>query len=267
MTPAGDEALTHTLRRAHRATPWELVDRRPLAFDAGHPQGMSRVAGTWWISTVDLAARRGWVLGVDDDGRLVDRVAVGDAERYHPGGMGFDGTALWVPCAEYRPRSTTTVVRLEPGATPSGVFEVDDHVGAIVRAGADGDLVGWTWGSRRFRRWRIDGELVDERRNPGGFVDHQDGHWLDTGHVLCGGVGAVATPGGLLTIGGLALLRAADLVVEHEVPFPGYSPTGRVGTHNPLWVEVVDDRVLLHLLPDDGAGTLFTWATPLVPTG
>lgn len=246
-----------------RRSRWELVGARSLRFDAHHPQGMTRLAGHWWITTVDVDARQGWVLVVDDDGALVERIAVGDGDRYHPGGTDSDGTALWVACAEYRPHSSTSVLRLAPGSPPEPVFEVDDHVGAIARAGPDGDLVGWTWGSRRFLRWRVDGTAVTSRPNPGGFVDHQDGQWIGAGRVLCGGVGGLRLPSGPAPVGGLALLRVDDLVVEHEVPFPGYSPSGRVGTHNPLWAEATDAHLLLHLLPDDGVGTIFTWATPL----
>lgn len=257
--------MVPTVRALHRRSPWEHVGELPLRFDAHHPQGLARLRDHWWITTVDVGARRGWVLVADDDGALVERVAVGDGERYHPGGADTDGTALWVPCAEYRPASSTTIVRLEPGSPPEPAFAVGDHVGAVVPIGAGGDLVGWTWGSRRFVRWHPDGRQVASRPNPGGFVDHQDGRWLGSGRVLCGGVGRVELPSGPAPIGGLALLRADDLVVEHEVPFPGYSPSGRVGTHNPLWAEVADGHLVLHLLPDDGAGAIHRWATPLAP--
>ena len=119
--------------------------------------------------------------------------------HYHPGGMDFDGAAMWIPCAEYRPDSTTTVYRLQPGGAPEPAFDVDDHVGAMARCGPDGDLVGWSWGSRRFYRWSVDGHLNAARVNPAFFVDHQDCQWLDSGHLLCGGVaevGLTSGPGG-----------------------------------------------------------------------
>ena len=248
-----------------RATTWRLVDELPLRFDAHHPQGMARIGSTWWISTVDVGARRGLVMAVDSSGQLIEQVAVGDAERYHPGGMDFDGTAFWIPCAEYRPDSTTTVYRLQPGEAPQVAFDIDDHIGAMARCGTDGDLIGWSWGSRHFYRWTVDGHLRAARVNPAFFVDHQDCQWLDSGHLLCGGVAEVGLATGPGWLGGIGLLDVDELVMQREVPFPVYSPTtGRVVTHNPIWAEVVGDDLIVHLLPDDGVGAILSYATPMV---
>ena len=260
-----DAAVAATVASMTRATTWELIDELPLRFDAHHPQGMARVDSTWWISTVDVVARQGFIMAVDSRGELVEQVAVGDADRYHPGGMDFDGTAFWIPCAEYRPDSTTTVYRLQPGDGPEVAFAVDDHIGALARCGPDGDLIGWSWGSRHFYRWTVDGHLRAARVNPAFFVDHQDCQWLDSGHLLCGGVAEVGLPTGPGWLGGLGLLDVDELVMQREVPFPIYSPaTGRVGTHNPIWAEVVGDDLIVHLLPDDGTSAILSYATPMV---
>lgn len=228
---------------------------------------MVRVGGTWWISTVDVPGRAGSVLAVDGHGGLVERIAVGDSTRFHPGGMDHDGEALWLASSEYRPRSSAVVERLVPhtSSRPEVAFTVDDHVSAIVRLGGDGDLLGWTWGSRRFRRWRVDGQEVVEVRNPSHFVDHQDGQYLGDDLVLCGGVATVGLAAGPGSLGGLAVIRGADLSTLVEVPFPGYSrETGRAATQNPIFVEAVDRSLVVHLLPDDGAGAILSYATPLV---
>ena len=259
-----DSTVAATVASITRMTSWELIDELPLRFDSHHPQGMARVGSTWWISTVDIDARRGLVMGVDSRGNLVEQVTVGDDQRYHPGGMDFDGRAFWIPCAEYRPDSTTSVYRLEPGQVPRHVFDVDDHVGAMARCGADGDLVGWSWGSRRFYRWSVDGQLQTARVNPGFFVDHQDCQWLDSGHLLCGGVAEVALASGPGWLGGLGLLDVKTMLMEREVPFPIYSPaSGRVATHNPLWAEARGGQLIVHLLPDDGMSTILSYATPI----
>ncbi|MCU1360068.1 MAG: hypothetical protein JWN99_1357 [Ilumatobacteraceae bacterium] len=258
-------AVTETLASLSRTTPWQLVDELPLRFDAHHPQGMVRIGQTWWISTVDVDARQGWVLAVDDRGDLVQRVAVGAGPHYHPGGMDFDGTALWLACAEYRPDSTTVIQRLQPGGVPDHVFQVDDHIGAIARCGPHGDLVGWSWGSRRFYRWSVDGRLLAARVNPTFFVDHQDCQWMASGHLLCAGVAEVGLASGPGWLGGLGLLGVDDLVMQREVPFAFYSSaTGRVATHNPVWSEVRGNRLIVHLLPDDGRGAIVSYATPLI---
>ena len=257
--------LTATVASMSRATEWQLIDEVPLAFDAYHPQGMARVGSTWWISTVDVDAHRGFVLAVDRSGHLVEKVPAGDEQHYHPGGMDFDGEAFWIAAAEYRPNSTAVIQRFVPGGPVESIFEVDDHVGAIARCGRDGDLVGWSWGSRRFYRWAVDGTLLLSRTNPAHFIDHQDCQWLDTGHLLCGGVGEVALADGPGWLGGIGLLDTETLVLDREVPFPHYSPgTGRVGTHNPIWAETDRDRLIVHLLPDDGFGVIRSYATPLL---
>ena len=264
--------LADTFLRTHRGTEWTLVESLPLGFDVRHPQGMVRVDGVWWVSTVDTDDRSGWVLAVDAlTGALLDRIPVGDETRFHPGGMDFDGAALWVACSEYRPKSTATIARLVPGERTAEVaFAVEDHVGAVVRLGVGGDLVGWTWGSRHFKRWSLDGTEILDVRNPGHFVDHQDGQWLGGGGtpgaggsddeedlVLCGGVGAD-------TLGGIGVLRAEDLTMQREVPFAKVSPTtGRAATQNPIFAEQSVDDVVVHLLPDDGEGAaIYSYATP-----
>ncbi len=256
--------MADTVGSMTRSTHWELIDETPLRFDAFHPQGMVRIGSMWWISTVDIASRRGLVLTVDWEGNLVEQTQVGDDQRYHPGGMDFDGEALWIACAEYVPDSSATIYRMVPGRQAQRVFDVDDHVGAITRCGPNGDLVGWSWGSRRFYRWSESGQLKATRINPGFFIDHQDCQWLDSGHVLCGGVAEVGLAGGPGWLGGFGLLDAATLDMEREVPFPIYSTrTDRVGTQNPLWAEVVGGRLVVHLLPDDGYGAILSYATPL----
>ncbi len=258
-------AVAGTVGAFTRTTPWELIGELHLRFDAYHPQGMARVGSTWWISTVDKEGRRGFVLGADGDGRQVAHTEVGGPRHYHPGGMDFDGTALWIASAEYVPNSSATIYRMAPGEQPERAFGVDDHVGAIARCGSDGDLVGWSWGSRRFYRWSVDGRLLAAAVNPGFFVDHQDCQWLDSGHLLCGGVAEVGLAGGPGWLGGIGLLNTTTLVMEREVPFPHFQPgTGRVGTHNPIWCEVSDGMLVVHLLPDDGHGTILSYATPLV---
>lgn len=262
--PEDDATILATLSALDRSSPWALDGGVHLGFDAGHPQGMVRVDGTWWISTVDLATRTGWLVAADGEGRRIGRWPCGDAVRYHPGGTDLSGGAMWLAAAEYRPGSTTDVYRCTPGDAPELWFRHPDHLGAIAAAG-DGTLVAWTWGSRDLLRLDPSGAVLDRRENPSHFVDYQDLQVLVSGHAVCSGIGGSLRPGGRL-LGGLGVLRLDDLRWVTEVPFPGYSPaTGLVATANPLHLEVVDGRLRLHLLPDGGDGTIFTWSTPSAP--
>ena len=258
--------IAATLLRMSRATAWQHVGELPLRFDAHHPQGMVRIHDMWWISTVDIIERKGWLLAVNDQGELVQRIAVGDHDRFHPGGLDYDGDALWVASAEYRPRSSAVIERVVPdtAARPERRFTFDDHVGSITRLGPEGDLVGWTWGSRRFVRWTVDGEVVAVARHPGQFVDYQDGQWIGGALVACGGVATVRGPDGPISLGGIGVLDATALTMAKEVPFPMYTPSGRAATQNPFFVEARDGALLVHVLPDDGRGSILTYATDLV---
>ena len=259
---SADHSILATLLALDRSSVWDFDGGVTLGFDAGHPQGMVLVDGTWWISTVDIPAKAGWLLAVDAGGRLLDRWPCGEGSRYHPGGIHGDANGLWLAVAEYRPHSSTDVFHCVPGRAPVHRFHHGDHLGAIAAAG-DGPLVAWTWGSRELLRLDTDGPVVARRRNPSHFVDYQDLHVLSTGHAVCSGIGTRLSKGGR-RLGGLGVLRLEDLTWETEVPFPGYSPTTDLAaTANPLHLEVVDGRLRLHLLPDGGAGTILTWSIPI----
>ncbi len=263
-------AIAATFLSMKRSTTWTLKSALALRFDAYHPQGLVRRGSDWWISTVDVENRRGYIVVADGDGVQLERIPVGDDLCYHPGGMDHDGSAFWIASSEYRPHSSTNVYRMEEGRAPEFRFAVADHVGAIARCGPDGDLVGWSWGSRTFNRWSIDGTLLSTRENPSHFVDYQDCQWIDSGHIVCGGVSELALADGPGWVGGVGLMEVTSLTMLLEVPCGHYSkPSGRVVTHNPMWVESVDGELALHLLPDDGVGSILTYTTPLVgqPTG
>ncbi len=262
--PHADEAVLATLVSIDRTHRWTLDGALQLGFDAGHPQGMVLLDGTWWITTVDLGSSTGWLLAAGTDGALLGRWPCGDSERFHPGGTdaGADGS-LWLAAAEYRPASTTDVYRQLPGDPAEHRFRHPDHLGAIAPVG-DGSLVAWTWGSAELLRLTADGEVLVRRRNPSHYVDHQDLHVLTTGHAVCTGVGRALERGGR-KLGGIGVLRLEDLAWVAELPFPGYSPvTGQVGTYNPMHLDVAAGRLQLHLLPDQDRAPIFTWSTPLL---
>ena len=260
-----DEAVLATLLALTAADRWRDDGALELHFDVHHPQGIVGHDGRWLISTVDVAGGQGWLLVADEAGRLLERVACGDGERFHPGGIGADETGVWLAAAEYRPSSTATVSHLAHGATPDIRFRHPDHLGAIARHGDE--LVAWTWGSRQLLRLDLAGEVLQRRRNPSHFVDYQDLHVLGTGHAVCSGVGR-AMVRGEHRIGGLGVLRLDDLTWELEVPMAAFSPASALPvTYNAMHLEVSDDRLRLHLLPDTGTASILRYSIPLAPPG
>ncbi len=98
------------------------------------------------------------------DGELVAEITLGEGDIYHPGGIDFDGEALWVPVAEYRPNSSSIVYRVDPDTMEAvEVFRRADHIGGILHDPENGTLHGVSWGSRRLYTLLLaeDGSVAD----------------------------------------------------------------------------------------------------------
>ena len=167
--------LAERLSTVTRDSMWTRVAAIPLGFGAHHPQGLAKVGDAYFLSSVEIKVRTkrfdkpvgghdraagegvGHLFKFDADGRLIAGVTLGEASMYHPGGIDFDGTSIWVPVAEYRPHSRSILYRVDPSTLKAvEVLRFADHIGAVVRNLEDGSLHGVSWGSRRFYRWTID---------------------------------------------------------------------------------------------------------------
>lgn len=140
----------------------------PIAHIHDHVQGLDVDCDWFWISAVDRRTKTGWVWRVDR--RTLQTVAERNITQgflYHPGGFQVAGGSLWIPIAEYRPRSKSRVLELDPLtlAERSG-FAVEDHIGSVA---ADGGafLMGANWDARLAYRWNKSGKLLRTIANPG----------------------------------------------------------------------------------------------------
>src|SRR5438045_1773868 len=155
-----------------RASTWTAVASVPIAFRTFHPQGMVKIGETFFVSSVEVIDRDagqgvGHLFKIDSAGRLLADLRLGEGAIYHPGGIDYDGTYIWVPVAEYRPDSRTIVYRVDPVEMKAVErFRVADHVGAIVHDTDAAMLHGVSWGSRRFYRWTLDGVEKGRTLNP-----------------------------------------------------------------------------------------------------
>ena len=111
----GDRVMTLT-----RESSWTLVSSTPVKFQTFHPQGMVRVGDALFVSSVEVSVRTkrvaqpvggydrdtgegvGHLFKMDLQGNLVSAIRLGEGSIYHPGGIDYDGTSVWVPVAEYR---------------------------------------------------------------------------------------------------------------------------------------------------------------------
>jgi hypothetical protein len=143
------------------------IDREHIEHATHHVQGLAVSADGYWISSVDRAAKQGHVYRVDRaTGKVVAARELTFGPRFHPGGIDLAAGALWVPVAEYRPRSTTTILKLDPTTLATlASFDVDDHIGCLAVI-AEGEILAANWDARVFRRFGQDGKALGETPNP-----------------------------------------------------------------------------------------------------
>jgi hypothetical protein len=258
-----------------RESRWTLVDSVPVSFRTFHPQGMVRIGDTFFVSSVEVLDRAagkgvGHLFKIDRSGRLVTDLKLGEGAIFHPGGIDYDGTSLWVPVAEYRPDSRAIIYRVAPDAmTATKVTTVDDHIGAIVHDVATKTLHGASWGSRRFYRWALDdnGSVTGEptrRLNTSHYVDYQDCKSVGASRMLCTGVTEMrsAPDAPPFRLGGIELIDLHDGRPLHQVPLLLWTAGGRPMTQNPAWFEPTNTGLRGYFMPEDDKSTIYIYDVP-----
>jgi WD40 repeat protein len=141
---------------------WHLVRILELKGPTHHVQGIDFDAHTAWASSVDSQSRKGFLQTFSfDSGALLQTVEVQDGDRFHPGGIAVDGESLWMPVAEYRANSTSTIQKRDKKTLKvTFQFPVADHIGCI--AVTPKYLVGGNWDSRDFYLWDYNGKLIQK---------------------------------------------------------------------------------------------------------
>jgi hypothetical protein len=265
------------------ATRWTLISETPVAFDTFHPQGMARVGEDLFVSSVEVTNRsrgdgKGHLFRMHVDGRLAGQVELIDGVRYHPGGIDYDGTRIWVPVAEYRPNSSSAVFVVDPADLRAHkLFSFPDHLGAIAHDAQSGTLVGVSWGSRTFYRWRtrqtanggvevIDPDKPEIVPNPAHYIDFQDLQWISgSTRILCGGLKGYNEPGGRsIALSGLELFDAMTLAPAYQVPVPLWDSAGRPMLQNPFHAETTERGLRFFFMPADNTSTLFEYEVETV---
>ncbi|ADJ47935.1 hypothetical protein AMES_6110 [Amycolatopsis mediterranei S699] len=297
MTNAGavrKDAVSADFAAVTRDTRWELVSTLKLQFPTYHTEGLAFAGDRMFLSAVQVLEPTkkypvpqggydrtpgkgiGHVFVMDRAGHLQRDIVLGEGDMYHPAGMDFDGTSVWVPVAQYRPDSSAVVYRIDARTLAvHKQFEVADHVGGIVRDAASGHLVGQSWGSRRFYEWTTDGRRIAAWDNPGFFVDYQDCQTLPQRRMICGGIAnlpqtpAAGGAGATYELGGIGLVDLRARQIEHEAPVQLWSAAGHVVNRNPFKIAAAGNTLTMWVAPDngdEGNGTeLLTYATTVAP--
>ena len=282
-------ARVATLTRDAR---WQPVATIPIAFPTFHPQGMVKIGEAFFVSAVEVQqpTRRfpqpvdgmdrdagrgiGHLFKIDAQGRLIAGLTLGEGSIYHPGGIDFDGTSIWVPVAEYRPNSRSIVYRVNPETmTATEVFRFADHLGGLVHDTEDHTLHAVSWGSRRFYRWTLDARgrvsnaaTPPERLrtlNPSHYIDYQDCKYAGHHQMVCTGVAEIrqtpdASP---FRLGGIDLIDLRSHRPIHQVPLLLWTPRGLDMTHNPAWLEPTPTSLRGYFMPEDDASSIYVFET------
>ncbi|WP_285320142.1 DUF6454 family protein [Pseudarthrobacter sp. lyk4-40-TYG-27] len=260
-----------------RTTAWQQTSKLKLNFPTYHTEGIAYSQDHIFLSAVQIleptvkypAPQDGYdrtpgkgighLFVMDKAGNLQKDIILGEGDTYHPGGLDFDGTNVWVPVAQYRPDSSAIIYRVDAETLDvHKQFEVKDHFGGIVLDKQTGHLVGNTWGSRRFAEWDLQGKEVSTWENPNYFIDYQDCQYVPNAKMLCGGVTNLPqTPpaGGTAAtyeLGGMAMIDLKSHEVTREVPFQQWSTAGHVATRNPFKMTANGGHLTMTVAPDNG---------------
>lgn len=267
------ETVAERVTALTRATKWTRTRAIPIAFNTFHPQGMVKIGNAWIVSSVEVRDRAagkgvGHLFKMGADGTLITDRVIGSGSIYHPGGIDYDGTYIWVPVAEYRPDSRAIVYQVRPDSMEAQeVLRVDDHIGAIVHDTDAGALHGVSWGSRRFYRWTINsggGWSAPSRTvNVSHYLDYQDCKYAGAHRMICGGVTELrqSPDAPLFRLGGIDLVDLSSGRPLHQSPVLLWTPAGLDLTHNPIWLEPTSTGLRAYFMPEDERSTLYVYET------
>jgi glutamine cyclotransferase len=220
----------------------------PLQGKTAHVQGIDTDGTHLWVTSVDRAARKGYLQEFAvADGRLERSVEVQEGDRFHPGGITADANSIWLPVAEYKASSSAVIQRRSKRTLAlESEFSVPDHVGCI--AITPELIIGGNWDSRDFYVWDHQGKLIRKvastSENAYQDLKVRDGQLVASG-LLSGRRAAVDW----LDLSSTRLIRRVTL--------------GNTDRGEPLTREgmtVFENR--LWLLPEDGDSRLFVFEIP-----
>jgi len=210
-----------------------------------HVQGIDFNDRLLWVTSVDKANRKGWLQEFSlATGELTRQIEISDGIRFHPGGISADGESLWIPVAEYRPKSSSVIQKRSKRTLKLEFqFEVADHIGCI--AVTPEFLIGGNWDSKELYFWDRSGRLIRRVAGPtdNGYQDMK----FDSGRIIASGVLPDKS-------GGIDWLDFPSLRLTKRVK-AGNSDRDVLYTREGMAIR----RNQLLLLPEDGASRLFVF--------
>lgn len=215
-----------------------------------HVQGLALEHRRIWVTSVDEKNRRGYLHEFDRrTGKLLRRVDLTDGARYHPGGISIAGRSIWVPVAEYRPRSSAALVEVDAGSLAvRRTIPVADHLGYV--AASDRHLVAGNWDSRLIYVFDVEtGARVRTVPNPSA-TRYQDMKFAG-GHLVAGGARS-------LWSGTVDWIDWPSMQVRRSLRAGAVGPIRPIGRGGPYTGEgmAIEGRDL-YVVPEDGPSRMF----------
>lgn len=220
-----------------------------------HVQGLCVGAEWFWISSVDKSGKTGWLYRVDRATlRVVEEQPLTRDQQFHPGGMQLREGCLWVPLAEYRPRSTARVVSVDPHSLRERRgFDVLDHLGAAA-SDDQGRIYAANWDARQVYVLSPQGEVLRREESRTG-VAYQDWEWHDGALFAAGQTAIAGTKTAVVDV-----LDGGDFTLRRRYLLRGQVRSG--GTNfSREGLSVFEGK--FYLLPEDGPhSTVYEFTPP-----
>ncbi len=263
--------------------PFTLVDKIECRFNTYHPQGLLKIGDHFILSSVQILEGAqpyaqpdeqgydrspgrgiGHLFKVDAEGRLIKDLQLLEGNQYHPSGIDFDGSHIWVSLAEYRPNSRSTLFKVDTDLDRAEkMFTVRDHIGTVAYNRDLEQVYGFSWGSRRVYCWTTAGIELYRYNNPSHFLDYQDAKYVGRELVLASGLNKWALDGPgvprTVEIGGLALIRPSDGKIIHEIPLKLCGGDGGTVSRNPMDIAGENQSLQFYFAPEDSQTTIYVY--------
>jgi hypothetical protein len=181
------------------------------------------------------------------------RLELCDGMVYHPGGLGTDGTHIYVPVSEYRADSSCHIYKVNVDT-----FEVEgepvafpDHIGALSVDPDRRRIYGMSWASQKIYVWDFDWNLLYLNINPIQNVAYQDIDFVGGNTLACGGFSTHKVGDHMVQIGGIDLINATTWLPEHRIMVTTRTASGRLLVNNAFSHRLVYPDLFLFFIPDD----------------
>lgn len=228
--------------------PIQPINVLALQAKTAHVQGIDTDGVHLWVTSVDRDTRKGWLQEFKVNNGVLERsIELQQGVHFHPGGIAADANSIWIPIAEYRPKSSAIIQqRNKRTLALESQFTAPDHIGCV--AVTPQFVVGGNWDSRDFYIWDHAGKLQSKQPATTGN-GYQDLKFRD-GQLIASGL----LPGNRAAVDWLAfpsfkLIKRLPLGnTDRSAP---YTREGMTVFENRLW-----------LLPEDGNSRLFIFELP-----